>query len=205
MKQDKAYYCKLYFNQILPQITEITTQSKYGYHGLSHTNQVALFGIDLAYSINQDILPVILAAGLHDCARTNDEWCTEHGPRAVLVGRDFLSKNYKNLSESTIRQILYAVENHTVGRVAPDGVSACLWDADRIRLSWEYGFRPEFFNTARGHNIAGLGIDGQRKYIEEQDAFLIRNRIKSYEQIQFERKQDKIQNTIGTVFSCRQK
>ena len=81
MKQDKAYYCKLYFNQILPQIIEITTQSKYGYHGLSHTNQVALFGIDLAYSINQDILPVILAAGLHDCARTNDEWAlnTDHG------------------------------------------------------------------------------------------------------------------------------
>ena len=101
--------------------------------------------------------------------------------------------------------ILYAVENHTIGRIAPDGVSACLWDADRIRLSWEYGFRPEFFNTARGHDIAGLGIDGQRKYIEEQDAFLIRNRIKSYEQIQFERERDKIQNTIGTVFSCRQK
>lgn len=121
------------------------------------------------------------------------------------MGRDFLSKNYKNLSESTIRQILYAVENHTIGRIAPDGVSACLWDADRIRLSWEYGFRPEFFNTARGHDIAGLGIDGQRKYIEEQDAFLIRNGIKSYEQIQFERERDKIQNTIGTVFSCRQK
>lgn len=121
------------------------------------------------------------------------------------MGRDFLSKNYKNLSESTIRQILYAVGNHTIGRVAPDGVSACLWDADRIRLSWEYGFRPEFFNTTRGHDIAGLDIDGQRKYIEEQDAFLIRNRIKSYEQIQFEREQDKIQNTMGTVFSCRQK
>ena len=194
MKQDKAYYCKLYFNQILPQITEITTQSKYGYHGLSHTNQVALFGIDLAYSINQDVLPVILAAGLHDCARTNDEWCTEHGPRAVLVGRDFLSKNYKNLSESTIRQILYAVGNHTIGRVAPDGVSACLWDADRIRLSWEYGYAPHFFSTKRGHEIAQLSKKAQENYISEQDQFLIRNKIKTAQELEFERQQDILQN-----------
>ena len=98
MKYNKAYYCQMYFNQILPQIAEITTQSRFGYHGLSHTNQVALFGIDLAHSINQDALPVMLAAGLHDCARTNDAWCTEHGPRALLVGRDFLAKNYKNVN-----------------------------------------------------------------------------------------------------------
>lgn len=205
MTHDKTYYYKLYFNQILPQITEITTQSKYGYHGLSHTNQVAMFGIDLAYSINQDVLPVLLAAGLHDCARTNDAWCTEHGPRAVLVGRDFLMRHYANLSEQTIRKILYAVGNHTVGAVAPDGVSACLWDGDRIRLSWENGFRPKFFNTERGREIAGLNIDGQRKYIEDQDAFLIRNRIKTREQIDFERHQDKIQNELGTVFCCKQK
>lgn len=205
MKYNKAYYCQMYFNQILPQIAEITTQSRFGYHGLSHTNQVALFGIDLAHSINQDALPVMLAAGLHDCARTNDAWCTEHGPRAVLVGRDFLAKNYKNLPESTIRQILYAVGNHTIGRVAPDGVSACLWDADRIRLSWEYEYRPEFFNTARGREIAAFCRDEQRKYIDDQDSFLIRNKIKTREQIDFEREQDKLQNELGTVFCCRQK
>lgn len=198
MKKDKAYYYKLYFNQILPQITEITTQSKYGYHGLSHTNQVAMFGIDLAYSINQDVLPVLLAAGLHDCARTNDAWCTEHGPHAVLVGRDFISQNYKQIPEHIARQILYAVGNHTIGRTAPDGVSACLWDADRIRLSWEYGFNPKFFNTMRGREIAVFGIDEQKKYIDDQDALLIRNRIKT-------REQDKIQNQIGTKFSCKHK
>lgn len=205
MKHDKAYYYKLYFNQILPQIAEITTQSKYGYHGLSHTNQVAMFGIDLAYSINQDVFPVLLAAGLHDCARTNDAWCTEHGPRAVLVGREFISQNYRHMPEHIARQILYAVGNHTIGRTAPDGVSACLWDADRIRLSWEHGFRPEFFNTTRGREIAALETDGQRKYIDDQNAFLIRNRIKTREQIDFEREQDKIQNQIGTEFSCKQK
>lgn len=205
MKFDKVYYARLYFEQILPQIAEITTQSKYGYHGLSHTNQVAMFGLDIAQHIGQDALPVLLAAGLHDCARTNDAWCTEHGPRAVLVGRDFLSRNYKRMPERIARQILYAVGNHTIGNTAPDGVSACLWDADRIRLSWEHGFNQEFFNTLRGRDIASLGIDEQRKYIDDQDAFLIRNRIKTREQIDFEREQDKIQNRIGTEFSCKQK
>ena len=148
---------------------------------------------------------MLLAAGLHDCARTNDAWCTEHGPRAVLVGRDFLSRHYSNLGEETARRILYAVGNHTVGTVAPDGVSACLWDGDRIRLSWENGFRSEFFNTARGREIASLNIDGQRQYIEDQDAFLIRNHIKTRQQIDFERKQDAIQNELGTVFCCKSK
>lgn len=202
-KFNKAYFAQMYFNQILPQISEITTQSRYGYHGLSHTSQVALFGLDIAYTINQDALPVLLAAGLHDCARTNDAWCTEHGPRAALVARDFLTTHYRNIPESTVRQIMYAVGNHTVGRAAPDGVSACLWDGDRIRLSWEYGYNPDFFNTMRGREIASLSHDGQRGYIDEQDAFLVRNRIKTREQIEYERAQDVIWNTRGTEFKMR--
>ncbi len=202
-KFNKAYFAQMYFNQILPQISEITTQSRYGYHGLSHTSQVALYGLDIAYTINQDALPVLLAAGLHDCARTNDAWCTEHGPHAALVARDFISRHYCNLPEQTVRQIMYAVGNHTVGRNAPDGVSACLWDGDRIRLSWEYGYVPEFFNTVRGREIASLSHDGQRRYMDEQDAFLVRNRIKTREQIEYERTQDAIWNARGTEFKMR--
>ncbi|MBO5947018.1 MAG: hypothetical protein J6Q44_02640 [Alphaproteobacteria bacterium] len=72
-------------------------------------------------------------------------------------------------------------------------------------LSCENGFRSEFFNTARGREIASLNIDGQRQYIEDQDAFLIRNRIKTRQQIDFELKQDAIQNELGTVFCCKSK
>lgn len=203
MKFDKVYYTRLFFEQVLPQIEKITTQSKYGYHGLSHTCQVAMFAIDIAQHINQDALPVLLAAGLHDCARTNDEWCTEHGPQAAIVGREFLAQNYKNIPQKTAQQILFAIENHTTGRIAPDGVSACLWDGDRIRLSWENGFRPEFFNTARGREIAGLDSNAQKIYIAKQNDFLVHNNIKTREQILFERKQDEIQNKIGTEFSCK--
>lgn len=201
MKSDKVYYTKLFFNQILPQIETITQQSRFGYHGISHTIQVAMFGIDLAQHLNQDAIPVMLAAGLHDCARTNDMWCTEHGPRAAIVGQDFLGRFYPNLPQQIVQQILYAVHNHTTGRNAPDYVSACLWDGDRIRLSWEHGYAPQFFSTERGHKIAQMSPVQQCEYIRQQDQFLIDNKIKTAQDLEFERQQNMMQN--HTKFKIR--
>lgn len=201
----REYYAKLFFDQILPQIAQISNQSKYGYHGLTHTTQVALFGLDIAYTINQDPLPVLLAAGLHDVARKNDEWCTEHGPRAVPVARDFLHANYPKLSAHDFEKIIYAIEHHTIGTYARDGVSACLWDGDRIRLSWEYGYNPKYFNTARGKQIASLTEQGQENYIQNQDKFLISNHIRTEKDIQADRNLDKIQETLGTQFNLKKR
>lgn len=186
------YYAKLFFEQILPQIAQISNQDRYGYHGLTHTTQVAMFGLDIAYTINQEPLPVLLAAGLHDCARTNDEWCTEHGPHAVPIAREFLATHYPHISAADTNKILYAIENHTTGRYAPDGVSACLWDGDRIRLSWEWGYKPKFFNTARGKQIASMSQTEQKKYMIKQDNFLINNKIRTAKEIQDDRDFDKI-------------
>ncbi|MBO5739668.1 MAG: hypothetical protein J6R52_01215 [Alphaproteobacteria bacterium] len=186
------YYAKLFFEQILPQIAQISNQDRYGYHGLTHTTQVAMFGLDIAYTINQEPLPVLLAAGLHDCARTNDEWCTEHGPHAVPIAREFLATHYPHISVADTNKILYAIENHTTGRYAPDGVSACLWDGDRIRLSWEWGYKPKFFNTARGKQIASMSQTEQKKYMIKQDNFLINNKIRTAKEIQDDRDFDKI-------------
>ena len=185
---------KFFFETILPQIQQVTNQSRYGYHGLSHTIQVSMFGIDIATSLGIDTLPVMLAAGLHDCARTHDEWCENHGPLAVPIGRKFLEKNYPQISKSSADSILYAVKNHTTGRIAPDNISACLWDSDRIRLSWERGYRAEFFNTERGRQIASLSPEQQVKYMAEQYEFLIRHNILSRSQIEFDIVQDRIQN-----------
>lgn len=202
-KHGQEYYARMFFEQILPQIEQISNQSKYGYHGLTHTAQVAMFGLDIAYTVNQDPLPVLLAAGLHDCARTNDEWCTEHGPKAVTIAYDFLRTNYPTIPKSDVKKIVNAVKNHTIGRHAPDRVAACLWDGDRIRLSWEHGYRPEFFSTMRGRQIAGLNYSGRLCYIQIQDDFLIENRIRTREEIEFERKQDKIHDEIGTQFKSK--
>lgn len=187
-------YTKIFFDEVLPKIEQVTTQSRYGYHGLSHTIQVVMFALDIANSINQAPLPVLLAAALHDCARTNDEWCVNHGPNAVPVGKKFLAQHYPNMSQTDIEKILYAVKNHTVGRNATDAVSACLWDGDRIRLSWERGYNPDFFSTERGRQIASLTTNAQRKYISDQEEILIANNIRTRDQIVFDKYQDRIQN-----------
>lgn len=191
-------YTKIFFDEVLPKIEQVTTQSRYGYHGLSHTIQVVMFALDIANSINQAPLPVLLAAALHDCARTNDEWCVNHGPNAVPVGKKFLAQHYPNMSQTDIEKILYAVKNHTVGRNATDAVSACLWDGDRIRLSWERGYNPDFFSTERGRQIASLTTNGQRKYISDQEEILIANNIRTRAQIVFDKYQDCIQ--INTLY-----
>lgn len=194
MSNIRIKYTKLFFDDVLPKIEQVTNQSRYGYHGLSHTIQVAMFAIDIAQHINQDPLPAILAAALHDCARTNDAWCVNHGPDAVPVGQKFLSKHYPQLSKSDTEQILDAVAKHTIGQNAPNGVSACLWDGDRIRLSWEYGYKPDFFSTMRGREIASLDSAGQQKYILNQEEFLIQHNIRTRAQIEFDKIQDKINN-----------
>ena len=195
MLKDRIKYTKLFFDDILPKITQTTNQSRYGYHGLSHTIQVALFALDIAQHTNQNPLYAILAAALHDCARTNDAWCTKHGPMAVPIGKKFLETHYPNMSEHDISRILFAVKNHTTGRNATDGISACLWDADRIRLSWERGYRPAFFSTERGAHIASLNRQAQQKYISDQEEFLVQHNIRSREQIEFDKLQDMIQNS----------
>ena len=193
----------MFFNQILPQIEKISNQPRYGYHGLTHTTQVALFGIDIALSIEQDPLPVLLAAGLHDCARTNDDWDTEHGLNAMPIACDFIAQNYSHLPLQTTQQILYAIRHHTIGEVAPDNISACLWDADRIRLSWEYGFRPKFFSTKFGLHLAGLDKEKQKEYIKNQNNMLVRLGLKTKKQITHEQRINTIQR--DTVFSPKTK
>lgn len=191
----REYYTKLLANDILPSIENIGTQPKYGYHGLyTHTFQVAQFAIELALSVWTDPLPVILGAALHDIARTHDDDDYAHGPQGAKIARDFLNENYKHLFPGTIDKIVYAIENHTIGEKAPDLISACVWDADRIRLSWEMGYDEKFFNTEYGKYIASLPRSNnefatlnskgqqfsQKKYIENQLKFLRSHNIKTY-------------------------
>lgn len=187
--KSKAYYAQMFIQEIMPELAKITAQPRYGYHGLTHTEQVAMYGIDCAIAANQDPLPVILAAGLHDCARKNDAYCERHGPDCEPITRQFLKTQFPNLNPLTVEKIVYAVVNHTTGMNAPDMVSACLWDADRIRLSWEEVYRPEFFSTVCGQKIAGLSPSEQSEYIQRQDAFLLRHKIKTREEIEYERAQ----------------
>ena len=194
----REYYTNLLVNEIFPKIENIGTQPKYGYHGLyTHSFQVAQYAIELAMSVGTDPLPVMLGAALHDIARTHDDDDLEHGPKAAEIARKFLKKNYSDLLfPGTIDKIVYAIKYHTIGTIAPDLISACIWDADRIRLSHELGYDEKYFNTAYGKYVAGLkpvsttDIDAgkvlgicpdtltQEKYIENQNKFLRYHGIK---------------------------
>lgn len=104
-----------------------------------------------------------------------------------------------------VESIVTAVRDHTIGRNASDLVSACLWDADRIRLSWEMGYAPEFFSTPYGKMLASLSKEKQDRYIGWQERFLIDNKIKTRAQIEYDKAMNAKQNALGTVFKIKER
>lgn len=179
MQTKKLYWTKVAMKYVMPKIAKITKQEKFGYHGLVHTEQVVMFGIDYALAQKEKPLPVILACALHDCARQSDEYNITHGPACEPIARAFLKRHHFDITEEETEAIIYAVVNHTTGRQAPDGISACLWDADRTRLSWENGYNERFFSTPRAKEVAAFDYPAQKKYIQEQTTFLDNARIPS--------------------------
>ena len=152
-----------YLREILPIVSHNAIQQKYGYHGLyTHTSAVVFRGIDYATSLNQDPRIVALACAFHDMARTNDGPDMMHAENAVPIAQRIIDKCLP-LFPTEKQSVIYAVRNHTIGKVAPDFVSACLWDADRTRLSWECGFNPMFFTTERAKQIAS---ENPEKYLQ---------------------------------------
>lgn len=155
-----------YQNQIRPLVAELGTQELTGYHGLTtHTDAVVFRGIDYALNMQESALPVVFACACHDMARTDDAFNLNHGPDAVPMAKTIIEKYKHMLNNDNIESILYAIANHTNGVHAPDYISACLWDADRTRLSWEYGFDPAFYNTERGQKVAS---EQAKNYLEYQ-------------------------------------
>ncbi len=169
---NRYYWTDFALRKVMPEIAKITNQSKFGYHGLEHTEQVVLYGIQYALSENVRPLPVILACALHDCARTDDMYDEVHGPNCAPIARKFLAANRFDLTDTEMDQVVDAIINHTTGRKAPNGISACLWDADRTRLSWENGYAPQFFSTQTAKKVASLDERGQNAFLEEQRCFL---------------------------------
>lgn len=148
-------YMDFYLNDLKPIIEENTLQGKDGMHGLdTHTNAVVFRGIDYAIHIGREPMPVVFACALHDAARTTDGIDLEHGRAAVPIAIKVMKKFPELINKDDRLSIYSAILNHTTGTAAPDYISACLWDADRTRLAWRYGFEEKFFNTQRGKYAA---------------------------------------------------
>ena len=146
---------KFYIDTLKPLIVENSSQSLDGQHGIdTHTISVVFRGIDYALHMGYEPTPVVFACAFHDMARTHDDFDTEHGKHAIPKAIKIMKQFPGLLDQATCFSILYAIMNHTTGQIAPDYISACLWDADRTRLAWKYGFDKKFFNTGRGKYVA---------------------------------------------------
>lgn len=165
-------YFNFYQKEILPEVEKLATQQKEGYHGLhSHTDAVVFRALDYALELGENPMPVLFAAACHDMARTHDFYDTEHGPRAVPLAKKVMAKFKNKLTEEEQLSVLQAIQHHTEGGTAPDYISACLWDADRTRLSWERGYNEIFFNTAYAKTVAS---GSAQEYITWQNEVLER-------------------------------
>lgn len=175
---NKRLWIEFALTEVMPKIKKITKQKDYGYHGLTHTEQVVLYGIDYALSENINPIPVILACALHDCARTHDagdKGYGQYGHAALCepIAREFLEKYDFDLSKQEKNQVIEAIKWHTDGTNTQNKIAACLWDADRTRLAWEYGYViEENFSTKRGLTVAHFNIDEQEAYIAQQTKLL---------------------------------
>lgn len=148
-------YFGFYAHKVLPHVELCSTQNTEGCHALhTHTSAVVFRGIDYALSLDKNPTPVIFAGAFHDMARTHDGWDTHHGEKAIPNAKKIMREFTDVLTENDMANIIYAIANHTTGTVAPDYVSACLWDADRTRMSWVYGYESKHFNTSRAKYVA---------------------------------------------------
>jgi len=163
-------YFKFYENKVLPEVQKVATQKPQGFHGLyTHTDAVVFRGIDYALSLKQDPIPVIFACAFHDAAKDTDTYNEHHGADALPMAQQVMAKFSDLLDEKTQQSILYAVEHHTLGTKAPDYISACLWDADRTRLSWIRGYNDVFFTTQRAKDVAS---GTAREYVQYMNCCL---------------------------------
>ncbi len=186
IKTEKLYWAKILENVVLPEIRQFSQQPDTGMHGITHTEMVGLRSIDLALAQEQNPLPIVLAVGLHDCARKNDDSEKSHAENCAPIADEFLdmwNKKYPNwaVSKTEKEQIVNAVVNHTTGSNPPDNVAACLWDADRIRLSWQTRYKPKFINTERGHELASMPQIKQEEYIRGWEQMLKEAGVKTYQ------------------------
>lgn len=177
----KGKMAKYFEEVILPKIQnfEDRRQSVTGYHGLEHSEFVGLRALDLAISLGrerkEELIPVLLAAAIHDCARLDNSANWHHGPDAVKMPdvQRLLDDKEFNLSEAQKDSIKRAAEVHTVAQPYDgkqyDYVQKCLCDADRIRLSWERGHNSKHFFTALGDELGDMNPYRADDYIHGWD------------------------------------
>jgi hypothetical protein len=145
---------------LLPAYAPLTVRAEDAFHGLRHSRETARAACFLALSEGISPLAPMLAACLHDAARADDEPGQRHARDGAWLAEMFLKAPAGRalpLAETAKRAIVRAVAGHATTARTRRPVSACLQDADRLRLAWSDGVRRNLFSTKTG---LGLALSG---------------------------------------------
>lgn len=126
-------------------------------HGPGHWRNVEDAVLLMAPDTGADIEVGRLFAIFHDCCRLDDGSDLEHGPRAATFIHGLLGNKIR-LTPAQAELLLYAVREHTAGRLSDDPTVGTCWDADRLDLG-RVGIAPtaKYMSTPAGKEIAKLG------------------------------------------------
>jgi radical SAM protein with 4Fe4S-binding SPASM domain len=155
------------FRVLLPLCAPLHFLPKNRFHGLEHSIFTARMAALLACRKCRPLAPM-LAACLHDAARKDDSPGTQHARDSAKLSALFLqasSSRLPELSEKEREKIVDAVARHADPAKSASDTGACLQDADRLRLAWEEGVRPEFFSTAGGLALARDGAQAAQNLL----------------------------------------
>jgi hypothetical protein len=96
-----------------------------------------------------------LIALFHDIGRMGDEDDSIHGQEGkALVERHFGRELSYLLAPQDLLAVKQGVANHTGGVRSSVKEIGAAWDADRLRLAWEFGLQAKYFSTATGLKFA---------------------------------------------------
>ncbi|MDO9018013.1 MAG: hypothetical protein Q8S73_40105 [Deltaproteobacteria bacterium] len=154
----RSAWFRLLSRWILPAVCPLSSVVEQGYHSLEHLHFVGRMAGLLALELDEDPMPAMLAGVLHDLAREDDAPGLDHAEAAARLVEPAVRRDFATwISPSSIPVIERAIREHPRGRKANNYVEAALWDADRLRLAWERGYRARFFNTPVGAELARRG------------------------------------------------
>lgn len=118
-------------------------------HGPDHWGRVEKWGVTLVrHTAGADAELVRIFAILHDCRRSHEDGCWDHGARAAVLANK-LNGTVFDIGRSRFVKLQVALAWHSWGKVQcvcpmhrGDPTIACCWDADRLDLT-RYGIAPK--------------------------------------------------------------
>lgn len=101
-------------------------------HDTGHILRSSIYARIMAIKTCPEYLnEIMLGVILHDIGRINNQRDPYHPKRSARLAMDILKKHWPGLNTG---RIIYAIENHNMGKTTTDPVIGIIWDADRLDL-----------------------------------------------------------------------